>query len=174
MKPPAVKRKAEEPAPEEPLQKKTTANFFGESDAALDKRVTEAIITFLADSGVAFMTVGRSSFVNLIKTANKRIKLKSPKQYMRLTKVRAEEIDKAIRDIIRTIRNKGDIKSVAFTTDIWTSRSQDAYISLTIHFIDKHWHLHRLTPFVKPFPERHTGKNISRSGGYDPGAEPAQ
>ena len=60
-----------------------------------------------------------------------------------------------------TIREEGDIKSVAFTTDIWTSRSQDSYISLTLHFIDKFWHLHRLTPFVKPFPQRHTGVNIS-------------
>jgi hypothetical protein len=80
---------------------------------------------------------------------------------MRLTKVRAEEIDQSIRDIIKTIRDRGDIKSVSFTTDIWTSRSQDSYISLTIHFIDRFWNLHRWTPFVKPFPERHTGKNIS-------------
>ena len=32
---------------------------------------------------------------------------------------------------------------------------------LTIHFIDRNWHLHRWTPFVKPFPESHTGINIS-------------
>ena len=164
MKPPAVKRKLEESntdKAEEPMAKKVPSMFFGESDAALDKRVTEAIINFLADSGVAFSVVGRSSFIDLVKVANKRIKLKSPKTYMRLTKVRAEEIDQSIRDIIKTIRDQGDIKSVSFTTDIWTSRSQDSYISLTIHFIDRFWHLHRWTPFVKPFPERHTGKNIS-------------
>ena len=135
--------------------------FAQESDAALDKRITDSRITFLADSGVAFQVVGRSSFINMIKTANRRIKLKSPKTYMRLTKVKAEEIDKSIRDIIKTIREEGDITSVAFTTDIWTSRSQDAYMSLTIHFIDKFWHLHRFTPFVKPFPQSHTGVNIS-------------
>ena len=163
MKPPATKRKADEKASEEPEPKRRNIEqmFFHESDAALDKRINDAIITFLADSGVAFQVVGRSSFIDLIKTANRRIKLKSPKTYMRLTRLKAEEIDKSIRDIIMTIREEGDIKSVAFTTDIWTSRSQDSYISLTLHFIDKFWHLHRLTPFVKPFPQSHTGVNIS-------------
>ena len=137
--------------------------FFQESDAALDKRITEAIITFLADSKIAFSVVGRDSFINLMKVANKRVKLKSPKTYMRLTRLRAEEIDNNIRNIIQTIRSEGDIKSVSFTTDIWTSRSQDTYMSLTVHFLDKFWHLHRLTPFVKPFPEKHTGVNISLS-----------
>ena len=163
MKPSAPKRKANEEATNQsgPKIKPTPSMFFQESDAVLDKRVTEAIITFLADSGVAFQVVGRDSFVSLMKTANRRIKLKSPKTYIRLTRLRAEEIDKSIRDIIKTIKEEGDIKSVGFTTDIWTSRSQDSYMSLTIHFIDRFWHLHRLTPFVKPFPERHTGINIS-------------
>ena len=153
MKPPP-QRKAEESMTEPSAKMKPPLNqFFQESEKALDKRITDAIITFLADSGVAYSVVGRSSFVDLMKTANKRINLKSPKTYMRLTKIKAEEIDKSIKDIIMTIKEEGDLKSVAFTTDIWTSRSQDSYMSLTIHFIDKFWHLHRLTPFVKPFPE---------------------
>ena len=79
MKPPAPKRKAEEEHPDEPDAKKNTLikMFAQESDAALDKRITDSIITFLADSGVAFQVVGRSSFINMIKTANRRIKLKA-------------------------------------------------------------------------------------------------
>ena len=34
---------------------------------------------------------------------------------------------------------------------------------LTVHFIDKDWVLHRVTPYVAPFPARHTGRNISLS-----------
>ena len=34
-------------------------------------------------------------------------------------------------------------------------------MSLTIHFIDKNWDLHRWTPYVAPFSASHTGKNIS-------------
>ena len=75
MKPPP-KRKALEPLKEqepEPKTKCTPNIFFQESQTALDKRVTDAIITFLADSGIAFKILGRSSSVNLMKTANKKI-----------------------------------------------------------------------------------------------------
>ena len=34
-------------------------------------------------------------------------------------------------------------------------------MSLTLHFIDKNWRLHRWTPYIAPFPASHTGKNIS-------------
>ena len=91
MKP--IKRKASaEDSMTEPASVKTRTipnMFFQESDAALDKRITEAIITFLSDSGVAFSVVGRESFKNLMKVANKRVNLKSPKTYMRLTRLRA-------------------------------------------------------------------------------------
>ena len=32
---------------------------------------------------------------------------------------------------------------LATTTDIWTSRVQDSYISLTAHFVDRFFRLHR-------------------------------
>ena len=124
MKPSAPKRKAntEEATNQSgPKIKPTPSMIIQESDAVLDKRITEAIITFIADSGVSFQVVGRDSFVSLMKTASRRIKLKSPKTYVRLTRLRAKEIDKSICDINKTIREEGNIKSMGFTTDIWTS-----------------------------------------------------
>ena len=47
------------------------------------------------------------------------------------------------------------------TTDIWTSFSNDAYISLTLHFIDDSWELKSYTLATYPFPEQHTGDNIA-------------
>jgi len=44
----------------------------------------------------------------------------------------------------------------AITTDIWTSFSNDAYISLTLHFIDNSWELKSYTIATYPFPEQHT------------------
>ena len=38
---------------------------------------------------------------------------------------------------------KGDFTCAAFTTDMWTSAAGDPFMGLTIHFIDKHWRLHR-------------------------------
>ena len=48
----------------------------------------------------------------------------------------------------------------SLTTDIWTSFANDAYISLTVHFIDECWELRSYTLATYPFPEQHTGDNI--------------
>ena len=58
-KPESNKRKTEDE--NKVPEKKNPTMFFGESDAALDKRVTDAVITFLADTNTAFRVVGQPS-----------------------------------------------------------------------------------------------------------------
>ena len=121
----AQKREAENPQNNQcPAFKQPMLNF-GESDAALDKKISDAIVVFLADTQVAFRITGRPTFVNLMKAANKRIKLKSPQTYLIMVKLKAQEIVVCVQDIINTVREHRDIKLVAFTTYIWTSRVQD-------------------------------------------------
>ena len=49
----------------------------------------------------------------------------------------------------------------SLTTDIWTrSFANDAYISLTIHFIDEYWEVKSYTLATYSFLEQHTGDNI--------------
>ena len=48
----------------------------------------------------------------------------------------------------------------SLTTDIWTSFANDAYISLTFHFIHECWELRSYTLATYLFPEQHTGDNI--------------
>lgn len=132
---------------------------FGLPDANLTKKVDEAVVNFLAETGTAFRVVGQPSFKKLMNIANPKIKLKDPRTYSRMTSAKADEISKDITDIIETV--KDDLYSVAFTTDLWTSRALHSFICLTVHFIDKNWKLHRYTPYIKPFPGRHTGVNIA-------------
>ena len=126
---------------------------------SLNRAIEDAIVDFLADSGVAFRVVGLASFKKLMEIANRRIKLKHPKTYARLVKAKDADIKQDLLDIIAAV--KGDLGCVGFTTDMWTSISGNPFMSLTVHFIDKDWVLHRFTPYVAPFPARHTGKNIS-------------
>ena len=48
----------------------------------------------------------------------------------------------------------------SMTTDIWTSFANEAYISLTVHFIDDCWEMKSYTLANHSFPEQHTGDNI--------------
>ena len=155
-----VKKRPGEPSAGQPKMKQTKIkDCIPETDEALNNAITDAIVDFLADSGVAFRVVGLDSFHKLMRIANRRIKLKHPVTYSRLVKVKAEEIRKDILDIITAV--KTDVSCISFTTDMWTSRAGNPFMSLTIHFIDKNWVLHRWTPYVAPFPARHTGKNIA-------------
>ena len=85
--------------------------------------------------------------------------MKHPNTYSRMVKVKADEIRQDLLDIITAV--KEDLTCIGFTTDLWTSRAGIPFMSLTIHFIDKEWKLHRFTPYVAPFPARHTGENIA-------------
>ena len=53
--------------------------------------------------------------------------------------------------------------NVALTTDIWTSSSNlNAFISLTVHFIQSNFKRRTLVLNTRHFPEAHTGENISQ------------
>ena len=56
------------------------------------------------------------------------------------------------------------VKQAAFysaTTDMWTSGSNDAYITFTIHFISNGWELHSFCLETLPMFADHTGQNIA-------------
>ena len=46
------------------------------------------------------------------------------------------------------------------TTDTWTSFTNEAYISLTVHFTDDCWEMKSYTRATYLFPEQHTSDNI--------------
>ena len=64
-----------------------------------------------------------------------------------------------LEDVKKAVKKFCDA-SAAITTDLWTSRARDSYISITVHFVDELFRLHRWTPFCSPFTDRHTGENI--------------
>ena len=48
---------------------------------------------------------------------------------------------------------------MAFTTNIWTSFGNDAYLSLTIHSIDNSWSIVLIAMATAPFPVCHIAAN---------------
>ena len=49
---------------------------------------------------------------------------------------------------------------MAVTTDIWNSNANDAYLSLTMHFVDSSWDMISCILATALFPEHHTAVNI--------------
>ena len=56
---------------------------------------------------------------------------------------------------------KLDSPYVSLTTDIWTSQTQQAYLTVTAHFITEKWKMESKVFQTRGMPERQTGVNIS-------------
>ena len=63
--------------------------------------------------------------------------------------------------LLKTVLSK-EASSMALTSDIWTSNTMEAYLSLTAHFICKKWKMVSCVLQTKAFPER---QNIADSIG---------
>ena len=142
--------------------KQTRIDDFKTLNVNIDEKqkiFDESLVYFVAETGVAFNVLGTTSFKNTIEIANRRLKVKTPKTISRHVETISQQVMSQVHDIMSAV--KSTIPSIGFTTDMWTSLAQDSYISLTTSFIDQDFFMHRWTPFVKPFPAKHTGVNIS-------------
>lgn len=54
---------------------------------------------------------------------------------------------------IETVRDA--LESVSITTDLWTSRSGDAFIAFTLQFINEDVQMRHITVDFQPFPGKH-------------------
>jgi hypothetical protein len=45
---------------------------------------------------------------------------------------------------------------------MWTSINREAYLGITMHYVDLNWHLCNFLLDIVPFTTRHTGKNIAQ------------
>lgn len=104
-------------------------------DKEPQRRWDNALVEYAADSFSSYKQLSSESFKKLVAVANKMIKVKSRTTLSRHMKIRANKI---LNQIVTNIREeKTFLKSVAFTTDVWTSITGDSYISLTVHYIDR-------------------------------------
>ncbi|KAK6182239.1 hypothetical protein SNE40_009967 [Patella caerulea] len=54
-----------------------------------------------------------------------------------------------------------EAKSVSLTTDEWTSRSANRFITVTVHFIESQWEIQNYVLQTRVFNESHTASNLS-------------
>ena len=125
---------------------------------AIQKKYDEALIEMISCNFLSFKLVESPEFHKLIQCLNPSINMKSRHFYSDFAGKYSKEIIEQVKNLIQEYTDA----SLAITTDIWSSRSQDSYISLTVHFVDKQFRLHRWTPAVTVFNQSHTGENIQQ------------
>jgi hypothetical protein len=56
---------------------------------------------------------------------------------------------------------KKNTSKISFTSDIWTSPTQEPFMSVTAHFVDQDWRLQSYVIAFRYIPGSHTGRNIA-------------
>ncbi|XP_039515830.1 E3 SUMO-protein ligase ZBED1 [Pimephales promelas] len=120
------------------------------------KDVTDAVTFYLAKDMIPIKTVENEGFKRMLKVVDPRYEIPSRK-YFSAT---------AIPRLYSECRNKMEqkVKNVMFfatTADLWSSRTSEPYLSLTIHFIDD-WKLCSACLETTYFPQDHTGELIAQ------------
>lgn len=120
------------------------------------KDITDAVAFYIAKDMLPLSTVEKPGFKYLLNVLDPRYALPGrkyfsktaiPKLYLKCKESVQQEILSA--------------EYFATTSDLWSSRTSEPYISLTIHFIDKEWNLKTRCLETAYFPDDHTGEVIA-------------
>ena len=124
----------------------------------LDQKIAEMICVDL----LPYSAVEKEGFRRVLKAADSRYTIPSEK-FFRTTVIpdMADRVRGKVLDLLDAQKKK-DMKKFSFTTDIWSSRANDSYISLTCHFVDSEkFERQNLMLNVSLFNENHNADNIA-------------
>lgn len=119
------------------------------------REITNAVTHHIAKDMVPVQTVERDGFKKLIKTLDPKYVLPSRKYFAQTA---LPELYTACRE--RVVDQLKNVEFFSTTTDLWSSRTSEPYLSLTVHYIDN-WELCNKCLQTSYFPEDHTGEVIA-------------
>ena len=121
---------------------------------ARSKAITELVAGVIIKDLRPISFVDGEGFQKLMKYVEPGYCLPSVTYFTKLIEHRYEEAITKVQQVLRAAN------SVSITSDMWTSLANDAYVSLTTHFISDEWKKESVSLGTLPVTERHTGDNI--------------
>ena len=118
--------------------------------------ITKAIAYYIIDDYLPLSTMESKPFRELLKTIEQRYQPMSrkylgetllPKMYNELSEMLKAELRKTT--------------DVALTHDMWTSINQEAFGTMTAHYVTEEWELRSVVLQTRKTDEQHTGENIA-------------
>ena len=106
---------------------------------AIQKKYDRLFLELIGCNFLPFKLADSPEWKKLVESLDKSINLKHSTTYSKQMEKYCLEL---LGDVMKIIKDNCDA-SLAITTDLWTSRVLDAYISISTHFIDKEFILHR-------------------------------
>lgn len=121
------------------------------------KAITDAVAMYIAKDMVPIYTVEKPGFIHLLKVLDPRYVLPSRKYFS----------DVALPQLYNSTHQRiaAELDGVLFysaTTDLWSSRVMQPYLSLTLHFINDDWTLRSVCLQTAYFHDEHKGEIIAQ------------
>ncbi|XP_067281156.1 E3 SUMO-protein ligase ZBED1-like [Pseudorasbora parva] len=101
-------------------------------------------------------TVSRDGFVSLINKLDRRYQMPSRNYFSQVAI--PQMYDTCVKTVSTELRQ---VEFYASTTDLWSSRTTEPYMSFTVHFLTQDFELKARCLGVVYFPESHTSENIA-------------
>ena len=119
------------------------------------------IMTLLALENLPFSFVETPGFKRLITFADPKVNIKSATTF---SKRKLPLLYDNVKGMVDKDLKKDlpDCEGLGFSTDLWTSRNNDPYQAVTIHYITTHFLLKKFLLGCFPFPGNHKGERIAR------------
>ena len=138
-------------------RQKTLHEYRTDSHTERDQEVRDnAIIKWIICDQQPFTVVECKEWREMIQTFDQRYSFHNRKTTKQQILNLFEEKRMDIKKTIAQISGK-----VSLTSDMWTASNNDAFLSLTIHFVDNNWVLKNFLLDIIPFSIRHTGINMA-------------
>ncbi len=133
----------------------TNATSYGKTSKR-HKELTDAVTRFLAKDMMPVNTVSKEGFVGLINKLDLRYQLPSRNNFSHAAI--PQMYDTCVKTVSSELRQ---LDFYASTTDLWSSRTTEPYMSYTVHFLTQDFELKTRCLGVVYFPESHTSENIA-------------
>jgi hypothetical protein len=153
-----IKRHFESNHPEEYWQLKIEQNeqntdtLYTEEDSERVELIDSHLIGWIINDQQPFNVVENIQFKNLLFVLDCRYKLPTRQTVSKRIDEIFEEQKKIIYNILSSLNQK-----MSITTDAWTACTNQAYLSITLHWIDKQWCMQHILLDLIPIHENHKG-----------------
>ncbi len=129
------------------------------SDSQQARGITKSVGYFIAKDMMPLNVVYGKGFCHMLEKLNPRYQVPS-------RKTMTEKVLPAMYAEVKETKVLPAIQAAeycALTTDCWTSRSNDSYIGLTVHFLTSDWHHQHFTLENRELPGSHTAEHLAET-----------
>jgi hypothetical protein len=121
--------------------------------------ITSAVTNFIVKDMQALSLVERDSFKKLLQVMDPRYTLPGRKYF---SQTAVPSMYNSARERLKS-ELMSEMEYFALTSDLWSSRTSDPYMSLTVHYIDSKWNLKAWCLETHFTPEDHNAQNLAEA-----------